>query len=85
MAKVMYVAHAGALIGERLRRHEAESATSPFRGDEHGTRWSDIAGARAVIVRWSSWLLGREIHLSRMSGTWLRTHEVEWNKHALDR
>lgn len=43
-----------------------------------------VATGRGSVVRWSSRFLGRGIHVSPMSGTWLRTHEADYDKHGAD-
>jgi hypothetical protein len=39
---------------------------------------------RGSVLRWSWQLLGRDIHVSRMSGEWLRTHETEYGKRGAE-
>jgi hypothetical protein len=43
-----------------------------------------VTSGHSWIARWSSWLLGTEIHVSAMSDAWLRVHEDDWNKHGVD-
>jgi hypothetical protein len=43
-----------------------------------------LASWRRALVRWSSQVLGRGIHVSPMSGTWLRIHTAEHPKHGAD-
>jgi hypothetical protein len=84
LAKMTFVAHYRAVADDGPRRHQADSATAPTRGAGSGALSGKDTLARPAIVRWSSWLLGSEIHVPPMSDMWLRTHEVDYNKHALD-
>jgi hypothetical protein len=43
-----------------------------------------VSAAHATIMRWSSELLGRDIHVSRMSRHWLRTHQSDQGKRGAD-
>jgi hypothetical protein len=43
-----------------------------------------VTGGHSWIARWSSWLFGTEIQVAPMSGTWLRAHENDWDKHGVD-
>jgi hypothetical protein len=48
-------------------------------------QWSrTVIIGRSWIVKWTSWFLRTEIHLSPVSDTWLRAHQGDWNKHGVD-
>jgi hypothetical protein len=80
-----YVAHDRALIDHRRRRVESDYWPIPLPlGDEFRLLVCTVATGRGSIIRWSSRLLGRGIHVSPMSGTWLRIHEAEHDKHAAE-
>ena len=67
----MYLTHDRALIDHSRSRVEP-------------TCWSmllPLGGEFRLLVRT---LLGRGIHVSPMSGTWLRTHEAAYDKHGAD-
>ena len=67
----MYLTHDRALIDHR------RSGVEP-------TYWPmllPLGGEFRLLVRR---LLGRGIHVSPMSGTWLRTHEADDDKHGAD-
>lgn len=73
-----------ALVDHRRRRRESNCPTPLTLGVEIGPLLRKVASGHRSIVRWSSWLVGRDIHVSPMSGAWLRRHEVDCNKHAAD-
>ena len=81
----MYLTHDRALIDPRQHRVESDYWPIPLPlGNEFRLLVRKVATGRGSVVRWSSQLLGRGIHVSPMSGTWLRMHEAEYNKHAAD-
>jgi hypothetical protein len=53
-------------------------------GVDIGLLLRKVTSGHSSIARWSSWFLGSEIHVSPLSGTWLRVHETDWNKHGMD-
>jgi hypothetical protein len=71
-----------ALIDHTRSRVASEYWPTPL---PHGGELRDlvrkVVSSRGSLVRWSSRLLGRGIHVSPMSGTWLRVHEAEHDKH----
>jgi hypothetical protein len=79
-----YVLDDRALVNHGRRRLESDCPTTLILGVQMGPLVQKLASGCASIVRWSSRFLGRKIHVSSMSGTWLRTHEADWNKHAAD-
>jgi hypothetical protein len=76
--------HDRAFVDHGRRGLESDRPTTLMLGVEMGPLLRKMASGHVSIVRWSTWLLGREIHVSPMSGTWLRTHEADWVKHAAD-
>jgi hypothetical protein len=78
----MYALYDRALVEHERREPESDCPTTLILGVEMGPLLRKMASGHASIVRWSSWLLEMEIHVSPMSGTWLRAHEADWNKHA---
>jgi hypothetical protein len=54
-------------------------------GADFGSLVRRLTGRQSSIGRWSSWLLGTEIQVSRMSDTWLRSHADDSDKRGLDR
>jgi hypothetical protein len=79
----MYVVHDHALIDHRRRRLEPDCPT-PLMGAEVRPWLRKVTGGHSWIARWSSWLFGTEIQVAPMSGTWLRAHENDWDKHGVD-
>lgn len=81
----MHVTHDRALVDQRQRRIEFGHwpMLLPL-GDELRLLVRKAATGRGSILRWSSRLLGRGIHLSPMSDTWLRSHEADHNKRGAD-
>lgn len=85
MAMQMYVTHDRARVDHGRRRIESDywPMVLPL-GGECGLLFRKVTTGRDSIVQWSSRLLRRGIHVSPMSGTWLRTHEAEHTKHRVD-
>lgn len=79
----MYLTHDRALIDHRRRRVESSYWLLPL-GGELRLLVRKVATGRGSVVRWSSWLFGRGIHVPPMSGTWLRMHEADYNKHGAE-
>jgi hypothetical protein len=79
----MGLQHDLALVDDGRTRLESDRPT-PTLGAELGLLVRKVTSGHSCIAKWSSWLLGTEIQVSRMSGTWLRTHADDWNKHPLD-
>ena len=80
-----YVTHDRALIDHRQQRVESGYWPIPLPlGDEFMFLVRTAATGCGAIVRWFDLLLGRGIHVSPMSGTWLRMHEAEHDKHEAD-
>jgi hypothetical protein len=63
---------------------EADGPTASI-GAELRALVRKVSGGDSWSARWSSWLLGTEIQVSRVSDTWLRTHADDWDKHGGDR
>ncbi|HEY5619098.1 MAG TPA: hypothetical protein VIK60_14240 [Vicinamibacterales bacterium] len=81
----VYTTHDRALIDRR--RNRVESGYWPVLlplGGELRFLVRKVTTGRGSVVRWSSRLLGRGIHVSPMSDTWLRMHEAEHSKHESD-
>lgn len=81
----MYTTHDRALIDHRGSR--VESSYWPMLlplGGELRLLVRKVATGRGSVVRWSSRIFGTGIHVSPMSGTWLRMHEADDNKHGAD-
>jgi hypothetical protein len=53
-------------------------------GGDIGPLLRKATSGHSWIAKWSSWLLGTQIQVSPMSGTWLRAHEADWSKHDMD-
>lgn len=81
--KVMYVLPHRASV-EDERPPLAGRPTPLILDFEVGRLLCKVTGGQFSIARWSSRLLGRKIQVSPMSGTWLRIHEADWNKHGAD-
>jgi hypothetical protein len=79
----MYLLHDRALVGRGRPRLEPEGPTPDMRADI-GSLLRKVTSGHPWIARWSSWILGTEIHISPMSDMWLRAHESDWNKHGVD-
>jgi hypothetical protein len=62
----------------------ASDCPTPLMGVDIGPVLRKVTNGHSSIARWSSWLLGKEILVSPMSGRWLRAHRVDWNKHGVD-
>lgn len=80
-----YTTHDRALIDPTRNRVEAGywPVLLPF-GGELRVLVRKVTTGRGSVVRWASRLLGRGIHVSPMSGTWLRLHEADQNKHGAE-
>ena len=79
----MYVLRDRALVDRDRRRLEWDWPTTLV-GVDIGPFLREVTKGHSPIARWMSWLLRGEIHVSPMSGTWLRAHEDDWNKHGVD-
>jgi hypothetical protein len=79
----MYLLHDRALVDRRRPRIESDGPT-PLMGADLGPLVRKVTGGHSWIARWSSWLLGTEIHVSPLSELWLRAHEDDWSKHGVD-
>jgi hypothetical protein len=73
-----------ALLDQGPRHLESDGPT-PFAGADLRSLVRKLTGGDSWIARWSSWLLGSRIEVSRMSDTWLHTHADDWDKHGGDR
>ena len=80
----MHVLHDHALVDHGRRRLESNCPTTLILGVEMGPLLRRMATGHTSVVRWSIWLLGRDIRVPPMSSTWLRTHEADSVKHAAD-
>jgi hypothetical protein len=78
----MYVLHDRALADHGRRRLDPNGPT-PF-GVEIAALLRKVTSGHSSIASWWLWLIGREIHVSPLSDTWLRAHEADWNKHDVD-
>jgi hypothetical protein len=78
----MYVLHDRALVGHA--RPRLDSCPTPSMGGDIGPLLRKATSGHSWIAKWSSWLLGTQIQVSPMSGTWLRAHEADWSKHDMD-
>jgi hypothetical protein len=79
----MYVLHDRTLVDHGRHRLESNDPT-PFTGVDIGALLREVTSRHSSIASWWLWFLGREIHVSPMSSTWLRAHEADWNKHDMD-
>ena len=77
--------HDGALIDYRQSRIKSSywPTLLPL-GDELTLLVRTVAAGRSSMIRWSSRLLRRGIHVSPMSDTWLRMHEADDSKHGAE-
>lgn len=78
----MYLTHDRALIDHNHGRGASDWRTLLPLGGE----WKSVVGkvSRSVLILWSSRVLGRGIHVSPMSGAWLRVFDAEHTKHQAD-
>jgi hypothetical protein len=73
-------------------RHDLALGPARLESDRPTPAWDADCGSLArkltsghsSLARWSSWLLGTEIQVSRISDRWLRTHADDWGKRGLD-
>jgi hypothetical protein len=79
----MYVLHDRALVDHGRRRLDPNGPT-PFIRVEIAALLRKVTSGHSSIASWWLWLIGREIHVSPLSDTWLRAHEADWNKHDVD-
>ena len=79
----MYLLHDPASLDHGRPRLESE-CPAPFGGAVIALLLRKVTDGRPWIAKWSAWLLGTAIHVSPISGTWLRAHEHDWNKHRAD-
>jgi len=80
----MYVTHDRSLVdGGQSKGASDWPLLFPF-GGELGYLRAIVASGYASLVRWSSRLPGRDIHVSSMSDTWLRMHDAEHSKHRAE-
>jgi hypothetical protein len=76
----MDLRHEFALAPPRL---ESDRPT-PLLAADFGSLVRKLTGGHSSLARWSSWLLGTQIQVSKMSDTWLRTHADDRDKRGLD-
>lgn len=80
----MYVTNDRALIDQTQRSVASDWPALLPLGSGLKCLVGKVASRRGALVRWSVRVLGRGIHVSPMSGTWLRMHEAEHTKHEAD-
>jgi hypothetical protein len=79
----MYLLNHRALVDDGHARLESDGP-KPFLGADIQPWLRKVISRRSWIARWSSWLFGTAIHVSPVSGTWLRAFEDDWNKRGAD-
>jgi hypothetical protein len=80
----MHVTHNRALTGRSPGRVASDWAALLPLTAELRPLVRKVAFDFSSLVWWSSHVLGTRIHVSPMSGEWLRMHDTEQTKHGLD-